>query len=233
MMEEKAGDPDLCLIRLGAPQPSEEASSKSSVRGEGEVSDQGWIEGCSDEDSGDDLDVDPLGINLTATTTPIGVATDVTEATLQPISHPIVTDIQKGTVVEGILTPNDLVVCNKGDEIQILCQNKEGEQDVRSICVEKELEKEVGRLCQGEFLTCEENSDSCIQVTCLEKEEDTLALSPPLEPFGPLALGPFTSKDKGKAISISFPFFFRILSWALWAAQFISGPKIWSGQYFE
>jgi hypothetical protein len=208
MMEEKAGDPDLCLIRLGASEPSEEASSKSSVRGDGGVSDQGWNVGCSDEDSGDDLGVDPLGINLTATTTPIGVAIDVTEATLQPISHPIVTDIQKGKVVDVILTPNDLVVCNKGDEIQIFCQNKEGDQDLRSICVEKELENDVGRLCQGEFLSCEENSDSCIQVTCLEKEEDTLALSLPLEPFGPLALGPFSSKDKGKTISISFPIFF-------------------------
>jgi hypothetical protein len=171
-------------------------------RGDGGVSDQGWKDGCSDDDSGDEHGLDPLGINLSATPTPLGVATDVTEAVLQPIE----TEFQKGKAVVEILTTSDPIVCNKGDGFQILSQNKEGDQDLGLICVEKGLEKEVGRLCQGERLTCEDIGNSGMQITCLENEE--VPLSPLIEEVGPLALGPLNTNNKGKAIFISNPIFF-------------------------
>jgi hypothetical protein len=131
IVEELVGDLDLSLNRVGSAHSSAKASSKSSVkgwRGGGAMSDHGWRDGCSGEDSDDDQVQDPLGINRNQLPKPIGSATEDRDSEALVIA----TDPILGQVGDKALTITYGIVSNKGDEIQILNQIKEGGSESRS-----------------------------------------------------------------------------------------------------
>ncbi|MCH83079.1 hypothetical protein A2U01_0003894, partial [Trifolium medium] len=201
VVEESPGDSDLVLHRRAEPHVSVDGSSRSSVkdwRVDGAASDHGWREGCSDGDSGDDVTPGPLGNNQFQQPTTLGLAPEVREHEVQMIA----TDPKNRQVGEIDLTTFDGLSCNKGDEIQILSQNKEGEQNPGVVCVDNVIEPLVVRRCQEEEgLTCEgdESAGSKGCGTC-EGTEVGPSSSPLHVAIRPADMGPVVFLNKGKAI---------------------------------
>jgi hypothetical protein len=105
----------------------------------------------------------------------------------------------KGQVGEKDLTTNDGISSNKGDDFQIVSQNKEGRQLFGSNCADMGVDF---RRCQEERLTCEGEEVSCQHVQDLCDEVAVVSLSILIETIGPPLLGPKVYLDKGKAIQV-------------------------------
>ncbi|MCH81286.1 DUF4283 domain protein, partial [Trifolium medium] len=200
VVDEIPGNIDLGLNRCVASHSSVDGSLRSSIkdwRGDDAAADHSWKEGCSDVDSGDDEALDPLGNNRNQKPTSLVGVPEVREHEVLVIE----TDPEKSKFCEKALTTYDGLSCNKGDEIQILSQNKEGDQILGVVCGEKEI---LSRRCQENKLTCEEEETDGFkgQGTCEGNEVGPLFTSAHVA-FGPFVLGSVGLKDNGKAKQVS------------------------------
>jgi hypothetical protein len=200
MVEERVGDIDLRLNRLGSSHSSDGCSSRSSIKGwqrdAAATGSVGWNDGGSVGDSGDDGLFDPLCNNRLKL--PI-VSDFVTEE--RGLNNLVtVTDPKKVDVGEINLTNIVVLSNNKGEEFQITSQNMEGVQYFGPILEEVGMEQEVVRRCQEGVLTCEEEESGRLQKKGLCEENEVGSLSTSQVPIGPSTLGPNFLLDKGKGI---------------------------------